>query len=169
MFPAVVRTPEGHRNLIASGGGNTFLGFTNQVRAIGVGVFTPLVIDIVNLSSSLFTHAAPSGNVTVNVEGRYEVTFVGSGFQAAGAARSTAAWALFHDQGAGAVFQFGAAAFSYHRDAANGFGSCSATWTLDLSAGDILSVQATRIGGLGVISFFPFACTVGIRATEGLS
>ncbi len=100
---------------------------------------------VITLNLDTVRHAHPNYTlgadvVRVNSDGLYEVTFDGAADTTANV-RSTMAWWLEKDTGAGFVEEDGSRCFTYHRTTLDGEQSCSRTVILDLTSGDQLRVR----------------------------
>lgn len=125
----------------------------------GVLVSVPLDFQTFTPDPTVFSHTPPSPLVTVNKTGRYEITGDVGALQRGTSVRSTVVWAILRNGG----LIPGTIAYTYHRDAINGLGTASTTVIVDLDAGDIISLVASRFAGTGTLVMAAQSCSLSME------
>ncbi len=132
---------------------NVFAGFLNSTPVISNVSFTSIPLtQQFPPNATFYTHVNGTAEVTVVQAGRYAVGFEGSAVNLNNS-RTTAFWGI-RRQGVGDTIIPGTTQFSYHRNVTAGQGSASAGQSVDLAAGDRLSVVAQRNAGAGSLVAF---------------
>ncbi len=141
---------------------DAYMSVNTPIAPPAVFVTVPLNVQSFTPNPAVFSHTPPSGLVTVLVAGRYTVSADVSGFQSVTTSRSSVLWAVFRN----GLLLPGTIMLTYHRTAAAGFDSASTVVTDDFAAGDVLSIVALRVAGVGTLSMFLQGCSLTIEREE---
>lgn len=128
--------------------------FTQNVNAgapVAAGAAFPLFTNSSNNTAGAFTHASPSGNVTVNTTGLYDVEFD----------------ATFAEAGAITVYLDGVPVIGANRGRATGTNGCVGSSLISITSGQVISLRANSgnaaaltITGTGSIGTTDTTCIV---------
>lgn len=129
--------------------------------------YTDIQLDIQRKITSDFSHTLGSAEVTINTDGTYVLTYSVT-TSVSGTSRTESEAKLQLDTGSGFTDVPGSLARMYNRTATQGESTGTRSFAMDLSAGDILKVQATRISGGGTVSLVPNGSSLTIMRVEGI-
>jgi len=117
--------------------------------------------------TSDFTHVAGAAAVTINTTATYSIFYSCITTTTIGTVRSESESRLMINTGAGFVLVPGSVGTIYNRTLAQGTTSCSRTIILDITAGDIIKIQADRISGTATIATAAGGSSIVILKNEG--
>lgn len=115
-----------------------------------------------------FTHSASSAEVTINTTETYVVAYAITTDNTLGTNRSESETRLMIDTGGGYTVVPGSIGRIYNRMASEGEGTATRMLVLDLSSGDKLKMQASRISGTNTIQTLADGSALTISRVEGV-
>lgn len=130
--------------------------------------FTDIPLGTERTKTTDFTHTVPSAEVTVNTTETYLVHMSVSLDEVGGNSRSESEIRLMIDTGSGFTVVPGSVARIYNRNNSQGAGTASRSFALDLNAGDVLKMQASRVSGGGTIETLAGGSALVIARVEGV-
>jgi len=131
--------------------------FTGVASGIPI---TVLAIDA-PFDPDVYAHVAGASAVTILQDGRYRITYAGCGQNAPGP-RSSVAWFLALDTGAGFVPVAGTLGETFHFGGTIGVGQAADFLETNLVAGDRVELQAILLSGGPNVTPTLLACKLGI-------
>ncbi|MBN2307262.1 hypothetical protein JXD20_04725 [Candidatus Peregrinibacteria bacterium] len=129
--------------------------------------FTDIPLGTERKKTTDFTHSTGSAEITVNTDGTYYVNYAVTTDITSGTNRSESEARLMLDTGSGYAAVAGSIAKMYNRTATQGDATASRSFTLDLSAGDKLKIQAQRSSGSSNIATLAGGSALVISRVEG--
>ena len=137
--------------------------YTTTASVINSTTYVDLLLDVQRYTpGSAFSHTPGSAEVTINDDGRYFISYFVTVTATSGTSRSESQVRMQRQQGVGFNTIPGTTSFVYNRTSAQGAGTAAVSFTMDLSSGDILKVQANRESGGSTLGYLSNGCGLTI-------